>query len=220
VEAGGAKVEERMVVRGGELIFRSRVSERGAQSRAIEEASGSGYEAGKGVAVEDVGAETPAYVAFTSGSTGAPKAIIGTHGPISHFIKWHVETFGLSERDGFSMLSGLSHDPLQRDMFTALSVGGRLLIPSEEEMSSGERLRQWLGRERVSVAHLTPALAQLITSSSQGEGAEPDEAAMPSLRYAFFGADMLTRRDVWRLKRQAPRVTCVNFYGATETPQA
>jgi acyl-CoA synthetase (AMP-forming)/AMP-acid ligase II/acyl carrier protein len=43
---------------------------------------------------------------------------------------------------------------------------------------------------------------------------------LPSLRYAFFGGDVLKRQDLLRLKALAPGVICVNFYGATETPQA
>ena len=48
----------------------------------------------------------------------------------------------------------------------------------------------------------------------------PPNAPLVSLRYAFFGGDVLTRGDVARLKQLAPAVTSVNFYGATETPQA
>ena len=43
---------------------------------------------------------------------------------------------------------------------------------------------------------------------------------MPSLRYVFLVGDVLSRRDVARLRRLAPDVTCVNFYGSTETQRA
>ncbi|MCU0516902.1 MAG: condensation domain-containing protein, partial [Oscillatoria sp. Prado101] len=75
-----------------------------------------------------------AYIAFTSGSTGKPKGILGTHRPISHFLQWHIQTFELGESDRFSMLSGLSHDPLLRDIFTPLWLGGTLLIPDPDSM--------------------------------------------------------------------------------------
>src|SRR5690606_4449425 len=55
-----------------------------------------------------------AYIAFTSGTTGGVKAIAGTHGPVAHFLAWQRMRFGLRETDRFSMLSGLSHDPLLR----------------------------------------------------------------------------------------------------------
>ncbi len=154
-----------------------------------------------------------AYVAFTSGSTGRPKGILGTHRPLGHFLRWHAFTFSLDESDRFSLLSGLSHDPLLRDVFTPLWLGATLCIPAPGVYREPAQLAAWLGRARISVAHLSPALAQQLA-----DAAGP-EAAFPDLRYAFFGGDRLRWRDVARLLRRAPRVTCVNCYGATETPQ-
>jgi len=154
-----------------------------------------------------------AYVAFTSGTTGGVKGILGTHAPVAHFLDWHVRTFGLSAADRFSLLSGLSHDPLLRDVFTPLRLGATLCIPDPERLVEPGYLADWMLREHISVAHLTPALAQVLCEGSEG-------IALDSLRYAFFGGDVLTRSAVLRLKRAAPSVTCVNFYGATETPQA
>ncbi|HEU4933901.1 MAG TPA: condensation domain-containing protein, partial [Pyrinomonadaceae bacterium] len=82
-----------------------------------------------------------AYIAFTSGSTGTPKGIAGEHGPLAHFVEWHAHTFDLHAGDRFSMLSGLSHDPLLRDIFTPLSVGATLCIP---ETVAGGRLADWI----------------------------------------------------------------------------
>ncbi len=154
-----------------------------------------------------------AYVAFTSGTTGAVKGIVGEHGPVSHFVEWHVRTFGLCSDDRFSMLSGLSHDPLLRDVFTPLEVGASLHVPDPDLILAPGGLRSWMAREAITVAHLTPSLARVLT-----EGA--DEAEVPSLRLAFFGGDVLTLDVVERMRIVAPRVRIVNFYGATETPQA
>jgi amino acid adenylation domain-containing protein len=163
-----------------------------------------------------VGPEDLAYVAFTSGSTGAPKGILGRHGPLSHFLPWQCETFGLGETDRYSMLSGLAHDPLQRDMFTPLQTGGAICVPDPADIATPGRLAEWMRRERVTVAHLTPAMGQILTEL-------PPEAApvrLDSLRWAFFVGDVLTRRDIARLRELAPGVTCVNFYGSTETQRA
>ncbi len=165
------------------------------------------------LSVRPAGPEDLAYVSFTSGSTGTPKGILGTHRPVAHFVRWHTETFGFGPDDRFAMLSGLAHDPLLRDVFTPLSIGASLRIPDEGAFDSGERLAGWLRRERVTVAHLTPSLGQLVC---QGAADRPPL----SLRYAFFGGEPLTTGDVDALKLRAPSVQCVNFYGATETPQA
>jgi amino acid adenylation domain-containing protein len=152
-----------------------------------------------------------AYIAFTSGSTGEPKGVLGTHGPLAHFCAWQAETFGLSPDDRFSLLSGLSHDPLLRDVFTPLGLGATLCIPDPDDLGSPARLSTWMARSRVTVCHLTPAFGQVLTEGG---------TRLPDLRYAFFGGDMLTERDVARLRALAPAVVCVNFYGTTETPQA
>ncbi len=161
----------------------------------------------------EVGLDHPACLTFTSGSTGVPKGVLGRHGPLSHFIPWQRQEFALDAEDRFCMLSALSHDPLQRDMFTPLQIGGTIVIPDPTAMSCPGRLARWLGEERVTVAHLTPAMLRLIA-----EGAEAGAAG--SLRLALLVGEALTWSDVARLRAVAPRVQCVNLYGSTETQRA
>ena len=73
-----------------------------------------------------------------------------------------------------------------------------------------------MAREGVTVAHLTPAMAQLLTERPAG-GARIEA---PSLRRVLLVGDALTRLDVARIRALAPRVTCVNLYGSTEVGQA
>ncbi|CAG0936138.1 nonribosomal peptide synthetase DhbF [Thermoflexales bacterium] len=161
----------------------------------------------------EIGANDLAYIAFTSGTTGLPRGILGTQAPLAHFFQWQVETFSLKPTDRFSLLSGLAHDPLLRDVFTPLCLGATLCIPETEPGQGGDQLLEWFKRQAISVTHLTPALARLITAVSQ-------TAQLPSLRYVFLGGDILTQEITNNIGRLAPAATCVNFYGTTETPQA
>jgi amino acid adenylation domain-containing protein len=158
------------------------------------------------------------YVEFTSGSTGKPKGIIGTHRPLSHFMEWHGRKFGFNESDRFSMLSGLSHDIILRDIFTPLWLGATLCIPEQKDMEMSGRLAAWMQQHQISVTHLTPAMGQLLCDTPPATPTTKGE--ITSLRYLFFGGDALTMHDVVRIRKLAPNATCVNFYGATETPQA
>src|SRR5207249_1815879 len=159
-----------------------------------------------------VNADDPAYLAFTSGSTGEPKGVLGRHGPITHFLPWQEETFDLRESDRFSLLSGLAYNHLHRDVFTALSLGATLHIPAPELMKSPDRLTEWLGQNEITVIHLTPALGRLLRTS-MGK-------TLPSVRRIFFGGDVLKRQDVDLTRELAPNAKIVCFYGATETQRA
>jgi amino acid adenylation domain-containing protein len=159
-----------------------------------------------------------AYVAFTSGTSGGVKAIVGKHGPVAHFLEWQRRTFALDASDRFTLLSGLAHDPLLRDIFAPLWSGAVLCVPSSDTWRDPAALASWLRNASATVVHLTPALAQLITAEFGAE--RSSEAPLRTLRYAFFGGDVLTADTVTQTRCFAPLAQCVNFYGATETPQA
>ena len=165
----------------------------------------------------DIGPDDTACLGFTSGSTGAPKGIVGRHGPLTHFLPWLAETFALGPDDRFSMLSGLSHDPLQREVFTPLWLGATICVPAAGHFDHGAELAAWAARERVSVAHLTPALGQLL---AQAGDMPEDTVRIETLRRAFFVGDVLFDRDVARLRKVAPGFTCINYYGTTETQRS
>jgi amino acid adenylation domain-containing protein len=160
-----------------------------------------------------VGADEACYIAYTSGTTGRPKAVLGTHGPVAHFVKWSANEFGFRASDRFSMLSGLAHDPLLRDLLCPLQVGGTLCIPDAMTHRDPGMLSQWLRDNEVTVSHMTPQLLRTLVDVDEG-------ARWPDLRYAFLGGDILTEPDVAALARAAPRARVVNYYGTTETPQA
>ncbi|HZN09751.1 MAG TPA: amino acid adenylation domain-containing protein, partial [Pyrinomonadaceae bacterium] len=157
-----------------------------------------------------------ACVAFTSGSTGTPKGILGRHGALTHYAPWVQDLFGVDQTDRFSMLSGLSHDPLQRDIFTPLQLGATICIPDPEDLADPPKLVAWFNEQKITVANLTPAMAQVLTDRTWTRS----PSQIPSLRYTFIVGEVLTKRDVSRLKALAPSMTCVNLYGATETQRA
>ena len=159
-----------------------------------------------------------ACLAFTSGSTGVPKGIRGRHGSLTHFLPWIASEFGFDETDRFSMLSGLAHDPLQRDIFSSIWMGGTLCIPDPTKIVVPGWVANWLNEQRITFANLTPAMSQLITTMNlQGETAV---SQIPSLRHAFFIGEVLTQEDVRQLRELCPNVTAVNLYGTTETQRA
>jgi amino acid adenylation domain-containing protein len=184
----------------------------GARGASAEEADGLAGVSPEAPRVR-VGADSLAYLAFTSGTTGEPKAVMGRQGSLTHFTPWVADAFGLGADDRISMLSGLAHDPLQRDIFIPLQIGAAVIAPEPEEVGTPGYLAGWMRAEGITVANLAPAMVQWVAGTSGDE-------TVPSLRRAFFVGEALTRADTDRLHRVAPGVTIVNFYGSTETQRA
>ncbi|KAI8136739.1 L-aminoadipate-semialdehyde dehydrogenase [Fennellomyces sp. T-0311] len=159
-----------------------------------------------------IGPDSIGTLSFTSGSTGIPKGVRGRHFSLTHFYPWMAEKFGISSEDKFTMLSGIAHDPIQRDIFTPLFFGAELHVPTSEDIGIPGQLAEWMNRSQVTITHLTPAMGQLLSSHAQTE--------IPTLRNAFFVGDILTKRDAARIQKFAPNVAVINMYGTTETQRS
>jgi amino acid adenylation domain-containing protein len=159
-------------------------------------------------------ADAVAYLMFTSGTTGVPKCIATAHAPLVHFIDWYERTLAVTERSRFSMLSGLGHDPILRDVFVPLSTGAQLHVPPHTTVLDPVKLYAWLGEARITHAHVTPQLSRIVCAGRR------DQPALDSLAFVCSGGDTLRSKQANELIGVAPGVRVVNFYGATETPQA
>ncbi|KAJ2747741.1 large subunit of alpha-aminoadipate reductase [Coemansia sp. BCRC 34301] len=162
--------------------------------------------------VVDAGHDSVGTLSFTSGSTGIPKGVRGRHYSLTHFYPWMGSEFGLGPSDRFTMLSGIAHDPIQRDVFTPVFFGAELHIPTAEDIGVPGQLAQWMADHEISVTHLTPAMGQLLSANATSQ--------IASLRNAFFVGDLLTKRDCHRLQSLAANCRIVNMYGTTETQRA
>lgn len=158
-----------------------------------------------------IGPDDIPTLSFTSGSEGIPKGVRGRHFSLAYYFPWMSQRFGLREDDRITMLSGIAHDPIQRDIFTPLFLGAQLLVPSKDDIQY-ERLAEWMQDYGATVTHLTPAMGQILVGNASAE--------FSNLHHAFFVGDVLIKRDCKVLQRLAPNVRIVNMYGTTETQRA
>ncbi|KAJ6006978.1 hypothetical protein N7522_005329 [Penicillium canescens] len=158
-----------------------------------------------------VGPDSTPTLSFTSGSEGRPKGVRGRHFSLAYYFPWMSETFKLTPDEKFTMLSGIAHDPIQRDIFTPLFLGAQLLVPAREDIQN-EKLAEWMQKYGATITHLTPAMGQILVGGAS--------AQFPALHHAFFVGDILIKRDCRSLQGLAPNVNIVNMYGTTETQRA
>jgi non-ribosomal peptide synthetase component F len=77
-------------------------------------------------------ARDPAYLMFTSGSTGNPKGVVITHSNVIHFVEWAISHFGIGGTDWLSCHSPLHFDLSVFDIFGACAAGAELHLVAPE----------------------------------------------------------------------------------------
>ena len=148
------------------------------------------------VALVDAAPDEAAYIFFTSGTTGKPKAIVGSHKGLSHFIDWERQILGVVHNDRVAQLTGLSFDVVLRDIFLPLTSGATLCLPRPEIVSQGDQLVPWLRREGITILHAVPSLAHAWLDSL------PSETHVPTLRWVLFAGEPLTGQLILQWRKQ------------------
>jgi amino acid adenylation domain-containing protein len=166
-----------------------------------------------GQPLPEVSGEDPAYIMFTSGTTGTAKAVVGSHRGISHFVCWERETFDIGPGDRVAQLTSLSFDPVLRDVFVPLSSGATVCLP-DPEATRPPAVLKWMDSERVTVLHVVPSVAQWWLAEA------PPHSKVVSLRHVLFAGEPLTGNLVSRWGRMFPGAAVANLYGPTETTQS
>jgi amino acid adenylation domain-containing protein len=156
----------------------------------------------------------PAYIFFTSGTTGVPKGVLGNHKGLSHFLHWQRETFGIRKPDRAAQLTALSFDVVLRDVFLALVSGATLCLPDDNIQMDADRTIRWLQETGITVIHTVPSLAQTWLSSTSGS------LNLPELRWIFFAGEPLKDALVEAWRKRVSNGQIVNLYGPTETTMA
>ncbi|KAL8699917.1 MAG: hypothetical protein Q9201_005727 [Fulgogasparrea decipioides] len=151
------------------------------------------------VTLPSVGPQDPAFVLFTSGSTGQPKGMIHEHGPVSSHALTQGKMMGYDRR--VFQFSAHTFDMSVHDMFSTLIVGGCICIPSEEDRLNNTA--EVMNRMGVEYAFLTPSVASLL---------RPDDIF--TLKILACGGECYRQEIIHHWKG---KIQLINLYGPAET---
>jgi D-alanine--poly(phosphoribitol) ligase subunit 1 len=155
----------------------------------------------------------PAYIMFTSGSTGEPKGAVIPHQGVISLMEWARKMVGTSARERFTGINPLHFDNSVFDIYCGL-LNGTALVPVETSEIANPAT--WVRTIRVAQATVMFAVPTLFLILDQLGLLTPK--ALPGIRMFQFGGEgypIGKLREFYDRFSESARL--VNVYGPTET---
>jgi amino acid adenylation domain-containing protein/thioester reductase-like protein len=153
----------------------------------------------------------PAYVLYTSGSTGVPKGVMVSHANIRHYTESLLARLGITEPLAYAHVTTLAADLGNTCLFLALWTGGTLHLVDDTTRRDPRGLMEYLRTERIDVLKTTPSHWGVVFRAF-GQ----DAASRPSLRFLLLGGELMALPLARRVLTSGVTRTLVNHYGPTE----
>ncbi|WP_116244158.1 non-ribosomal peptide synthetase [Nocardiopsis sp. FIRDI 009] len=154
----------------------------------------------------EVSPDSPAYVMFTSGSSGEPKGVCVSHSNVLDFVRDPCWDTGHHLR--VLMVAPHAFSVSTYEVLVPLLRGGTVVVAPPGPVGVTD-LRRLLREHEITGLHLTAGLFRVV--------AEEDPDCLAPVREVLTGGDVVSADAVRRVMTACPDVVVRTTYGATET---
>lgn len=170
--------------------------------------AGGGAQADAKLATVD--AEAPAYLLYTSGSTGEPKGVLCRHGGALNLVADFDGRQPLRPGERCSWWTSPSFDVSVWEVFAPLLHGATLCPVPDRLRLDGPQFVAWLGEQRIASSYVPPFLLSDLRAAAQA-------GTLPGLRRLLVGVEPIPEALLVALRHGVPGLVVLNGYGPTET---
>lgn len=154
--------------------------------------------------------DSRAYVMFTSGSGGTPKAVPLSHGNLNHYLGALPLALGLSAQDRYLHTASFSFSSSVRQLLAPLVSGATVVLASAEEVADPELLWRRVQQSKVTIVDLIPSYSQRLLDTRP--------CPQAGLRLLLSASEPLpvALAQGWS-QLMGSQLGQINMYGQTET---
>nr|WP_316640666.1 amino acid adenylation domain-containing protein [uncultured Roseateles sp.] len=155
---------------------------------------------------------SPAYIMFTSGSTGSPKGAVMSHANVLWFASWARQRFAITPGDVLTNVNPMYFDNSVFDFYAALLSGATLVPLDAAQVRDPRGLVRLINQAACTVWFSVPSLlVYLLTTRALSED---DFQSMRCLAFGGEGFPKPKLRQLFELF--GGRAKLENVYGPTE----
>ena len=155
--------------------------------------------------------EAPAYLLYTSGSTGIPKGVLQSNRNTLHFSQVYSHRLCITPTDRLSLFSTYCFDAAVMDIFAAL-LNGAALLPFDIRASHGLGISTFLHENAITVYHSVPTVFRRLVRELE------TEEILDSVRLVVLGGEPVLPADILACRKHFPnRCRLINGLGPTES---
>lgn len=160
----------------------------------------------------EVEGSNPAYIMFTSGSTGFPKGVVISHQNILNFIEWGKVTYDVTTKDAFTNINPMHFDNSVFDFYASLFNGAGLIPIGDNLTRNPKRMIEALNKVSPTIWFSVPSMLVFVLNMRALTMED-----LPTLRTVTFGGEGFPKNQLRKLwSFWGERVRFVNVYGPTE----